>query len=109
MIFLCFFVFKFSFYCLHVLCYSHCIVTSRVCRDVFCTHNNNNNRIVDGSLSARSFGVAIIPKTTFNIAGPVERRNRDDHDRSYIRLYSATEYLNKGLGHGAYVSRVSTR
>jgi len=41
--FLCFFVFRFSFYCLHVLCYSHCIVTSRVCRDVFCTHNNNNN------------------------------------------------------------------
>jgi len=36
-------VFRFSFYCLRVLCYSHCIVTSRVCRDVFCTHNNNNN------------------------------------------------------------------
>ena len=43
MIFLCFFVFRFSFYCLHVLCYSHFIVTSCVCRDVFCTHNNNNN------------------------------------------------------------------
>ena len=28
--FLCFFVFRFSFYCLHVLCYSHCIVTPRV-------------------------------------------------------------------------------
>ena len=41
--FLCFFVFRFSFYCLRVLCYSHCIVTSRVCRGVFCTHNNNNN------------------------------------------------------------------
>ena len=43
MIFLCFVVFRFSIYCMHVLCYSHCIVTSRVCRDVFCTHNNNNN------------------------------------------------------------------
>ena len=41
--FLRFFVFRFSFYCLHVLCYSHCIVTSRVCRDVLSTHNNNNN------------------------------------------------------------------
>ena len=28
--FLCFFVFRFSFYCLHVLCYNNCIVTSRV-------------------------------------------------------------------------------
>ena len=36
-------VFRFSFYCLHVLCYSHCTVTSRVCRDVFCTHNRPNN------------------------------------------------------------------
>ena len=26
-----------------VCMYSHCIVTSRVCRDVFCTHNNNYN------------------------------------------------------------------
>jgi len=31
-----FFVFRFSFYCLHVLCYSHCIVISRVCHDVMC-------------------------------------------------------------------------
>ena len=36
MIFFGFFVFRFSFYCLHVLCYSHCIVISRVCRDVMC-------------------------------------------------------------------------
>ena len=36
-------MFRFSFYCLHVLCYSHCILTSGVCRDVFYTHNYNNN------------------------------------------------------------------
>jgi len=36
-------VFRFSFYCLHVLCYSHCILTSCVCRDLFYTLNNNNN------------------------------------------------------------------
>jgi len=36
-------VFRFRFYCLHVLCYSHCILTSGVCRDVFYTHNYNNN------------------------------------------------------------------
>ena len=49
--FLCFFVFRFSFYCLHVLCYSHCIVTSHVCRDVFCTHNNNNNNNNNNAVS----------------------------------------------------------
>jgi len=30
---------NFSFYCLGIV--SHCILTSRVCRDVFYTHNNN--------------------------------------------------------------------
>jgi len=35
-------VFRFSFYCLHVLCYSRWILTSRVCRGVFYAHSNYN-------------------------------------------------------------------
>ena len=46
-------MFELSSYCLHVLCYSHCILTSLFCRDVFYTHNNNNyyyyHRVIDSS------------------------------------------------------------
>jgi len=35
-------VFRFSFYCLHVLCYSRWSLTSRVCRGVFYAHSNYN-------------------------------------------------------------------
>ena len=66
--FLCFFVFRFSFYCLHVLCYSHCIVTSRDCRDVFCTHTNNNNRYL------------VTPSTTAGIASAASSGG-GDHPR----------------------------
>jgi len=66
--FLCFFVFRFSFYCLHVLCYSHCIVTLRVCHDVFCTHNNNNNRYL------------VTPSTTAGIASAAAAGGGDHHD-----------------------------
>jgi len=67
--FLCFFVFRFSFYCLHVLCYSHCIVTSRDCRDVFCTHNNNNNN-----------RYLVTPSTTAGIASAAAAGGGDHHD-----------------------------
>jgi len=60
--FLCFFVFRFSFYCLRVLCYSYCIVTSRVCRDVFCTHNNSNNNIHNCCFSNLMQTRAVMPK-----------------------------------------------
>jgi len=61
--FLCFLVFRFSFYCLHVLCYSHCTVTSRVCCDVFCLRRGltflRNGQWLQASLQVENGGLGV--------------------------------------------------
>jgi len=60
-----------------MLCDSHCILTSRVCRDVFYTHNNNNNTLT--TKSKKTFVMSFTAYTCKFIVGIIFVKSLTSH------------------------------